>query len=172
MQVKPWYHSICDHSSVAVRSYLGFGLMAGRAAVLAWEEAKAANPCVLADHQGAYEYGGMKYELQSHPAGAGFETCSKLVRMVLRQDLECGAPQVRFPVLPAWCECSHSRGHDSIPKEPQETLKGEVFRGRRDGDLTRTKLWHGACMHSRCTGAVLQRDHQPVACCVNNRQPA
>ena len=93
------------------RSYLGFGLMAGRAAVLAWEEAKAANPCVLADHQGAYEYGGMKYELQSHPAGSGFEACSKLVRLVLRQDLECGAPQVRLfrkPLnsSPAWREWS------------------------------------------------------------------
>ena len=81
--------------AIPPRSYLGFGLMAGRAAVLAWEEAKAANPCVLADHQGTYEYGGMKYELQSHPAGSGFEACSKLVRLVLRQDLACGAPQVR-----------------------------------------------------------------------------
>lgn len=31
-------------------SYLGYGLMAGRAAVLAWEEARAANPCVPTDH--------------------------------------------------------------------------------------------------------------------------
>ena len=68
--------------------------MAGRAAVLAWEEAKAANPCVLGDHQGSYEYGGMKYELVAHPAGASFDSCSKLVKMVLRQNLECGAPQV------------------------------------------------------------------------------
>ncbi len=76
-------------------SYLGFGLMAGRAAVLSWEEAKAANPCVLADHQGAYEYGGMKYELIAHPAGPTYDACSKLVKVVLRQDLACGAPQVR-----------------------------------------------------------------------------
>ena len=77
-----------------VCSYLGFGLMAGRAAVLAWEEAKAANPCILGDHQGAYEYGGMKYELVSHPAGASFDACSKLVKLVLRQNQACGAPQV------------------------------------------------------------------------------
>ncbi|EIE24311.1 apyrase [Coccomyxa subellipsoidea C-169] len=79
--------------SVYVHSYLGFGLMAGRAAVLSWEEAKAANPCVLADHQGAYEYGGMKYELIAHPAGPTYDACSKLVKVVLRQDLACGAPQ-------------------------------------------------------------------------------
>ena len=62
--------------------------------MLAFEEAKAANPCVLGDHQGSYEYGGMKYELVAHPAGASFDSCSKLVKMVLRQNLECGAPQV------------------------------------------------------------------------------
>lgn len=33
-----------------VCSYLGYGLMAGRAAVLAWEEARKANPCVPTDH--------------------------------------------------------------------------------------------------------------------------
>ena len=62
--------------------------------MLAWEEAKAANPCILGDHQGAYEYGGMKYELVAHPSGASFDACSKLVKLVLRQNLECGAPQV------------------------------------------------------------------------------
>ena len=46
--------------------------------------------------QGVYEYGGMTYELVSHPSGASFEACSKLVKMVLRQSLECGAPQARF----------------------------------------------------------------------------
>lgn len=79
-------------------SYLGFGLMAGRAAVLSWEEAKAANPCILADHQGTYEYGGMKYELVAHPSGSTFDACSKLVQMVLQQNKECGAPQV--PISP------------------------------------------------------------------------
>ncbi len=92
-------------------SYLGFGLMAGRAAVLSWEEARAANPCVLADHKGAYEYGGMKYELVAHPSGPTFDACSKLVKLVLRQNLECGAPQVRagfpYPCMSlAPCPCA------------------------------------------------------------------
>ncbi|BDA45973.1 Apyrase 2 [Coccomyxa sp. Obi] len=88
--------------NVYVHSYLGFGLMAGRAAVLSWEEARAANPCVLADHKGAYEYGGMKYELVAHPSGPTFDACSKLVKLVLRQNLECGAPQDQCAFNGAW----------------------------------------------------------------------
>ncbi len=98
--------------------------MAGRAAVLAWEEAKAANPCILGDHQGAYEYGGMKYELVAHPSGASFDACSKLVKMVLRQNLECGAPQVYclrlnvlkqlLPTAALWLS-SALQGHDVMP---------------------------------------------------------
>lgn len=76
-------------------SYLGFGLMAGRAAVLAWEETKQANPCIPSDHTGVYEYGGLSYDLVAAPSGASFETCGKLVTMVLKQDLDCGAPAVR-----------------------------------------------------------------------------
>ena len=73
--------------------------------MLAWEEAKAANPCVLGDHQGEYEYGGMKYELVSHPSGASFDSCSRLVKMVLRQNQECGAPQVCFYARPLNMTC-------------------------------------------------------------------
>ena len=78
-------------------SYLGFGLMAGRAAVLAWEEAKSANPCVPVDHSGTYEYGGTVYNLVPQTEGPGFEACAKLVHLVLKPDMECGAPQVRTP---------------------------------------------------------------------------
>ena len=78
-------------------SYLGFGLMAGRAAVLAWEETKQANPCIPSDHTGVYEYGGLSYDLVAAPSGASFETCGKLVTMVLKQDLDCGAPAVSPP---------------------------------------------------------------------------
>jgi len=76
-------------------SYLGFGLMAGRAAVLAFEETRAANPCIPADHSGSYEYAGAVHELTSHPDGASFAACSKLVAMVLKLDADCGAPRVR-----------------------------------------------------------------------------
>jgi len=69
--------------------------MAGRAAVLAFEETRAANPCIPADHSGSYEYAGAVHELTSHPDGASFAACSKLVAMVLKLDADCGAPRVR-----------------------------------------------------------------------------
>lgn len=68
--------------------------MAGRAAVLAWEETREANPCIPRDHTGVYEYGGLSYDLASAPSGASFEACSKLVTLVLKQDADCGAPVV------------------------------------------------------------------------------
>ena len=68
--------------------------MAGRAAVLAWEETKQANPCIPSDHTGVYEYGGLSYDLVAAPSGASFESCGKLVTLVLKQDLDCGAPAV------------------------------------------------------------------------------
>ena len=97
--------------------------MAGRAAVLAWEEAKAANPCILADHQGHYEYGGMQYDLVSHPAGASFQACSTLVQLVLRQNLECGAPQVGAP---ASLTPDASRALETLPQNPPETPDNKI----------------------------------------------
>ena len=74
--------------------------MAGRAAVLAWEETKQANPCVPSDHIGIYEYGGLSYDLVAAPSGAAFDACSKLVTIVLKQDADCGAPAVSPPHPP------------------------------------------------------------------------
>ena len=88
------YCSILWFQMCFLCSYLGFGLMAGRAAVLAWEETKAANPCIPADHSGTYEYSGLSYDLISTPSGASFDSCSKLVTTVLKQDADCGAPAV------------------------------------------------------------------------------
>jgi hypothetical protein len=68
--------------------------MAGRAAVLAYEEAKEANPCVSKDHKGTFEYGGLKHVLMPHPKGSTFETCTRLIDMVLNRDKDCGAPKV------------------------------------------------------------------------------
>lgn len=63
--------------------------------MLAWEETKQANPCIPSDHTGIYEYGGLSYDLVAAPSGASFEACGKLVTLVLKQDLDCGAPAVR-----------------------------------------------------------------------------
>lgn len=88
--------------SVYVHSYLGYGLMAGRAAVLAWEEARAANPCVPTDHSGVFEYGGQTYDLVPHPEGASAASCAKLVRLVLKQNEPCGAEQTQCSFAGAW----------------------------------------------------------------------
>ncbi len=51
------------------RSYLGFGLMAARAATLDWGETAAANPCVPLDHTGIFEYGGKQHNLVAAKTG-------------------------------------------------------------------------------------------------------
>lgn len=51
------------------RSYLGFGLMAARAATLDWEATAAANPCVPLDHTGSFEYGNKHHELHAAKQG-------------------------------------------------------------------------------------------------------
>jgi hypothetical protein len=50
-------------------SYLGFGLMAARAATLDWEATAAANPCVPLDHIGSFEYGNKQHELHATKQG-------------------------------------------------------------------------------------------------------
>ena len=50
-------------------SYLGFGLMAARAATLDWAETAAANPCVPLDHTGIFDYGGRAHEMVSRGLG-------------------------------------------------------------------------------------------------------
>lgn len=47
-------------------SYLGYGLMAGRAAVLS-EEAEGGHPCVPTGHTGTYEYAGKTMSMKPHP---------------------------------------------------------------------------------------------------------
>ena len=71
-------------------SYLGFGLMAARAAVLQWAATASANPCVPADGGGIFKYGGEEHKLVSHPDGSTFSTCAKLVNLVMGIGSECG----------------------------------------------------------------------------------
>lgn len=71
-------------------SYLGFGLMAARAAVLQWADTANANPCVAADGGGLFKYGGKEHKLVSHPDGSTFGTCAKLVNLVMGIGSECG----------------------------------------------------------------------------------
>lgn len=47
-------------------SYLGYGLMAGRAAVLSEEGLEAGHPCVPTGHSGNYTYGGKLMQMKAH----------------------------------------------------------------------------------------------------------
>lgn len=75
------------------RSYLGFGLMAARAAVLDWADTAAANPCVPLDHAGAFSYGGKEHNAVATPQGASFDTCTKLTGQVMTIGGDCGVPK-------------------------------------------------------------------------------
>lgn len=53
-------------------SYLGYGLMAGRAAVLSEEETESngqGHPCVPVGHEGTYEYAGKTMQMRPHSVG-------------------------------------------------------------------------------------------------------
>ena len=51
-----------------LRSYLGYGLMAARAAVLSEKEGvDAGHPCVPLGHSGTYEYAGKTMDMKPHP---------------------------------------------------------------------------------------------------------
>ncbi|KAK9791621.1 hypothetical protein WJX73_002786 [Symbiochloris irregularis] len=104
--------------NVYVHSYLGFGLMAGRAAVLDWEDTRAANPCIPNDHAGTYEYGGKTYQLAGSSSGAAFDACSKVVKLVLKLDADCGAPVT---------ECAFNGAWGGGPKRPSAIYVSSYF---------------------------------------------
>lgn len=87
---------------VYVYSYLGFGLMAGRAAVLSEEGAKEGHPCVPAGHSGSYEYGGKTMEMKPHADGSHHERCEAVVLTAMKHQSECGAPQLQCTFNGAW----------------------------------------------------------------------
>ncbi len=74
-------------------SYLGFGLMAARAAVLQWAEAANANPCVPVDASGSYTYAGKEHKMLATTSGASVDACTKLVSQVMGIGGDCGVPK-------------------------------------------------------------------------------
>ncbi|KAL4422474.1 hypothetical protein ABPG75_008671 [Micractinium tetrahymenae] len=87
---------------VYVYSYLGYGLMAGRAAVLSEESAKDGHPCVPAGHEGTYEYAGKTMAMKPHAQGAHQEQCEKVVLTAMKHQADCGAPQLQCTFNGAW----------------------------------------------------------------------
>lgn len=96
---------------VYVHSYLGFGLMAARAATLDWAETAAANPCVPLDHAGMFEYGGKQHNLVATKEGAEFGTCTKLVSQVMAIGGKCGVPKSKL----SQCTFNGAWGGSKVP---------------------------------------------------------
>ncbi|KAL6785712.1 hypothetical protein ACKKBF_B01340 [Auxenochlorella protothecoides x Auxenochlorella symbiontica] len=88
--------------SVYVYSYLGYGLMAGRAGVLAAPADPAApHPCVPVGYAGEYEYAGVKHPMRGGEAGSA-AACAAVAASSLNAALECAAPQLQCSFNGAW----------------------------------------------------------------------
>ncbi|KAG7666955.1 putative Apyrase 1 [Nannochloris sp. 'desiccata'] len=91
--------------SVYVYSYLGYGLMAGRAAVLQEDPngpEDDTHPCIHGGHTGEYEYGGKSFVAAGHDDGASHGECAVTVQNALKPQEKCGAPQIQCSFSGAW----------------------------------------------------------------------
>lgn len=97
--------------NVYVHSYLGFGLMAARAAVLDWEEIADANPCVPLEHSGAFAYGGSDHSAIALLSGATFDACTKATQQVMAIGKDCKVPKTQL----AQCTFNGAWGGSAVP---------------------------------------------------------
>mmetsp|Transcript_32932 Transcript_32932/g.78154 ORF Transcript_32932/g.78154 Transcript_32932/m.78154 type:complete len:449 (+) Transcript_32932:117-1463(+) len=75
--------------NVYVKSQLGYGIMAGRAAVL--EKAQDdGHYCLPHGFSGTYSYGGKELTAKHHAAGSSFDSCADVVTSALKVDEPCG----------------------------------------------------------------------------------
>mmetsp|Transcript_28108 Transcript_28108/g.53169 ORF Transcript_28108/g.53169 Transcript_28108/m.53169 type:complete len:478 (+) Transcript_28108:83-1516(+) len=77
---------------VYVHSYLGYGLMAARAAVLHSAGARGGHPCVLPGTNTTYSYAGAKHHVQGREhteVDESFASCSAVVQGALNKDKAC-----------------------------------------------------------------------------------
>jgi apyrase len=91
--------------SVYVHSYLGYGLMAGRAAVLGVDPNGPdddSHPCVPTGHEGEYVYGDAALAAVGHADGASHAGCAAAVDEALARGRACGAPQAQCGFAGAW----------------------------------------------------------------------
>ncbi|KXZ52074.1 hypothetical protein GPECTOR_10g1097 [Gonium pectorale] len=104
--------------NVYVHSYLGYGLMAGRAKLIeaaagSNDTSKAApNSCFAPGAIGTYPYAGKDYAFE--PAGdkADFDKCTSLGTSALHTELPCEKEQVQCSFNGAWRGNSLSKGRD------------------------------------------------------------
>ncbi|KAI8110376.1 hypothetical protein M9435_002051 [Picochlorum sp. BPE23] len=91
--------------SVYVHSYLGYGLMAARAAVLEIDPngpKDDSHPCIHEGYNGTYTYGSDNFVAQGHDDGAQHDQCMATVLSALKKDEKCGAPQPQCSFQGAW----------------------------------------------------------------------
>ena len=85
---------------VYVHSYLGFGLMAARAATLSAPDAKAkavaGHACVPNGHKGSYKYHDEELPAVGREAGSDHAGCAEAVVSVLKLDAHCPAAPCAF----------------------------------------------------------------------------
>lgn len=91
---------------VYVHSYLGYGLMAARAAVLEIDPngpEDDTHPCIHEGYNGKYVYGEEVYQAQGKDSvGAQYDQCMATVLQALQLDQKCGAPQPTCSFQGAW----------------------------------------------------------------------
>lgn len=87
--------------NVYVHSYLGFGLMAGRAAILGQKTDQ--HPCFenTGSNGKTYKYAGKEYAIKGM-AAASFATCQEISTTVFSIGKECGAPKELCSFNGAW----------------------------------------------------------------------
>ena len=91
--------------NVYVHSYLGYGLMAARAAVLEIDPNGPdddSHPCIHEGYKGKYTYGSEEFVAQGHSDGAQYDQCMATVLSALQKDESCGAPQPQCSFKGAW----------------------------------------------------------------------
>ncbi|GAX84844.1 hypothetical protein CEUSTIGMA_g12265.t1 [Chlamydomonas eustigma] len=86
--------------NVYVHSYLGYGLMAGRAKVIEAFKKKEGHPCFVNNYSGAYKYAGKDYNVEA--AALQFEACSSTGTEALDTKAECGAVKDQCSFNGAW----------------------------------------------------------------------
>ena len=75
--------------NVYVHSYLGYGLMAGRAATLD-EGGNRAHPCIPPNHESTFAYGGKNhYVVGSEGPSADFGECAQVINRAMRVGAAC-----------------------------------------------------------------------------------
>ena len=79
--------------NIYVHSYLGYGLMAGRAEVLEEKMDGMGHPCILKGYSGSYSYGSETFQVVSMDDGPSFETCHSTAVNALKSGTPCGVVQ-------------------------------------------------------------------------------